>query len=301
MTTGYVGRFAPSVTGPLHFGSLLAAVASYADARAHDGVWRLRLDDLDVPRRVPGADSEIQKALERHALYWDGPLVRQSARTHAYRDAFRKLLEHSDVFLCTCSRRQLAGRATYPGTCRARRVHDLDAADRAIHRAAARIRTPAARYNFEDRVFAAQGARVDQMPGDFIVRRRDGLFAYQLAVVVDDHDAEVTDVVRGSDLLDNTPRQLFLLDRLNLPAPRYAHIPVITDRFGAKLSKQTAADAIDATNCSMNIYLALTLLGQEPDPALSREPPETILEWARGHWRIRSVPATPVLGGFVCI
>ena len=304
MTTDYVGRFAPSVTGPLHFGSLIAALASYLDARANHGRWLLRLDDLDVPRSVPGADREILEALEHHALEWDGPVVRQSERTEAYRAAFSTLIDAAELFQCSCSRRSLRGHTVYPGTCRSRILGNLAEADAVAGQAAVRICVPAARYEFVDAVFGSttgSGESLDAGPGDFIVRRRDGLFAYQLAVVVDDAAAQISHVVRGADLLDNTPRQLFLMDQLGLDPPRYAHIPVITDRTGAKLSKQTFARAITPRDAAMNLYLALTLLGQRPVPELLHATPPILLAWARAHWKLDLVPAAPHFADFVSI
>ena len=301
MTTGYVGRFAPSVSGPLHFGSLLAALASYLDARANNGRWLLRLDDLDVPRNVPGADRDILDALEHHALEWDGPVVCQSERTDAYRAAFSKLLDTGALFLCGCSRRSLRGHAVYPGTCRLRTVRSEADADAASGLAAIRIRVPATRYSFVDEVFGPQGEALDAHPGDFIVRRRDGLFGYQLAVVVDDAAAHVSHVVRGADLLDNTPRQLYLMEQLGLRPPTYAHFPVIVDRTGAKLSKQTFARAITPHDATANLYLALALLGQEPAPELVHAAPDVLLAWARAHWALDQVPATSHFADFVSI
>lgn len=301
MTTGYVGRFAPSLTGPLHFGSLLAALASYLDARANNGRWLLRLDDLDVPRSVPGAEREILNALEHHALEWDGPVVRQSERTDRYRAAFSRLVDAGELFLCSCSRRSLRGLTVYPGTCRSRIIHSVSNADAATGLAAVRIRVPATRYAFVDEVFGVQGESLDAHTGDFIVRRRDGLFAYQLAVVVDDAAAHVSHVVRGADLLDNTPRQLYLMDQLGLDPPGYAHIPVITDRTGAKLSKQTFARAITPRDAAMNLYLALELLGKEPEPELLHAAPRVLLAWARAHWALNQVPATSRFSDFVSI
>lgn len=301
MTTGYVGRFAPSVTGPLHFGSLLAALASYLDARANNGRWLLRLDDLDVPRNVPGADRDILDALEHHALEWDGPVTRQSEHIDAYRAAFSQLIDTGCLFLCSCSRRSLRGLTSYPGTCRSRVLHSEAEAGAAAGQAAVRIRVPAARFAFVDEVFGPQGEALDAHPGDFIVRRRDGLFAYQLAVVVDDAAAQVSHVVRGADLLDNTPRQLYLMDQLGLYPPTYAHFPVIIDRTGAKLSKQTFARAITPHDATVNLHLALALLGQEPAPELLHAAPEVLLAWARAHWSLDQVPATPHFPDFVSI
>ncbi len=271
---GYVGRFAPTPSGPLHFGSLFTAVASYLDARARQGVWRLRIDDLDAPRSVPGATDDILHALEAHALHWDGPVACQSDHVDRYRAALDALREQALCFRCTCSRRDLRGHRVYPGTCRRREPP-------ATAEAAIRVRAPHTEYAFLDRLQGRCGEHL-AAAGDFLVARRDGYAAYALAVVVDDAAMGVTDIVRGADLLDATPRQLFLMDRLGVTPPRYLHLPVIADRTGAKLSKRTAATAVrHGTFPARNILWTLQLLGLQP-PNL--ETPEEQLRWATSRW-----------------
>ena len=228
MRRPYVGRFAPTPTGPLHFGSLLTAVASYLDARANDGTWHLRIDDLDTPRVIAGAESAILRTLERHGLLWDGPIVRQRERSAAYTAALASPGLSERCFYCTCSRKSLAGQTTYPGTCRAIRADPGGAA--------IRIQAPRGEIAFEDLIQGRYAEQLAETTGDFVVYRRDAITAYQLAVVVDDDAIGVTRVVRGADLLDNTPRQLYLIERLELATPGYAHIPVITEASGAKLA-----------------------------------------------------------------
>jgi glutamyl-Q tRNA(Asp) synthetase len=282
----YVGRFAPSPTGPLHFGSLVAAVASWLDARAAGGEWHLRIEDVDAPRTVPGAEDEILRALEALGLAWDGPVVRQRERTARYEEALASLRRVGLAYRCRCSRREIADSGVhgidgvvYPGTCRHAAVPEGTPA-------ATRFRVPAEAVAFDDRVQGRVAQRLDAEVGDFVVHRRDGLFAYQLAVVVDDADLGVTDVVRGADLLDSTPRQIALQRALGFATPRYLHFPVAT-RGGEKLSKQTLAPAVDATAGSRALRAALAFLGQAvPPPA---PPPEILAAAARG-WDPGRIP-----------
>ncbi len=283
----YVGRFAPSPTGPLHFGSLVAAVASWVDARAAGGEWHLRIEDVDAPRTVPGAEEAIVGALRTLGLAWDGPIVRQSQRASRYEDAISRLRARELVYRCRCSRREIADSGlhgldgvVYPGTCRAARLPlGTPGADRLVTN-----HEPVA---FVDRVQGPLSQDLARDIGDFVVRRRDGLFAYQLAVVVDDAILGVTDVVRGADLLDSTPRQIALQRALGLPTPRYLHVPVAT-RGGEKLSKQTLAPAIDPAEGNRLIERALRFLGQDVPPA--GEPARMLREAAR-RWRPEAIPA----------
>jgi len=256
----YTGRFAPSPTGPLHMGSLIAAAASWLDARAAGGRWLVRIEDLDRPRAVPGAADEILRALERVGLGWDGEVVYQSRRDALYREALDKLRSHT--YWCSCTRREIAdsslGLATdgahiYPGTCRSRRAPE----GRAL-----RIRTEREEIRFHDRLQGAQSQVLERDIGDFVLYRADGLYAYQLAVVVDDAAQGVTDVVRGADLLDSTPRQIYLQRLLGVPMPRYLHVPVAVNAAGEKLSKQTGAAPIELS--FQSVRTALRFLGQ-PD------------------------------------
>jgi glutamyl-Q tRNA(Asp) synthetase len=275
------GRFAPSPTGPLHFGSLVAALASWLDARAAGGRWLLRIEDLDQPRVQPGAADAIQRALESFALYWDGEVVFQSRRTALYEEALRRLGEK--VYGCGCSRREIAdstlslaadGAAIYPGTCRAGLPPGRTA--RAL-----RVRSDGDTVRFVDRVQGPQAQDVAREVGDFVLRRADGPFAYQLAVVVDDAEQGVTDVVRGADLLDSTARQILLQRLLGLPTPRYLHVPVAVDAAGEKLSKQ--AGALPA---APSLRKALAFLGQPPTESLAE---------AVRHWNPALIPARRAL------
>jgi glutamyl-Q tRNA(Asp) synthetase len=250
----YVGRFAPSPTGPLHLGSLVAALASWLDARAAGGRWLVRIDDLDTPRCVPGAGDGILRDLEAHGLHWDGPVVRQDTRRDAYEAALAHLRAARHVFRCRCTRRHLRGHAIYPGTCRGGAVP-------ASEPHTERLRVPPVCVAFTDREAGEVRQRLDTACGDFVLRRRDGLHAYQLAVVVDDADAGITDVVRGADLLDVTPRQILLQALLDLPTPRYRHVPVVAWPDGTKLSKQTGAPALAGAQPEANVRRALRHLG----------------------------------------
>ncbi|MCZ6619200.1 MAG: tRNA glutamyl-Q(34) synthetase GluQRS [Gammaproteobacteria bacterium] len=276
------GRFAPSPTGPLHMGSLLAATASFLDARSQGIPWRLRIDDIDTPRTVPGAANDIIRTLADHELHWDGPVAWQSRHAADYEAALNTLTAAGRTFYCRCSRRQLRGITVYPGTCRQQRN---PAPDTAI-----RLEVADADPGFVDRIQGRQQNRLNETVGDFIVKRRDGLIAYQLATAVDDGNVEIAQVVRGADLLDNTPRQLYLMQLLNLEAPSYAHIPTLVNAAGQKLSKQYHAAPVDNTNARENLYLALCLLGQDP-PAESRfSSCEELLGWGIGNWFIDAIP-----------
>jgi glutamyl-Q tRNA(Asp) synthetase len=258
----YVGRFAPSPTGPLHFGSLVAAVASWLDARAARGRWLLRIEDLDAPRAQAGAADAILRVLERLGLVWDGPVIYQSLRRSRYAAALQAL--HGKTYWCGCTRREIAdsslglapdGAQIYPGTCRPGRAAGKTA--RAL-----RLRTSGASIAFEDRVQGPQQQNVEREVGDFVLYRADGEFAYQLAVVVDDAEQGVTDVVRGADLLDSTARQILLQRLLGLTPVRYLHVPVALDRSGEKLSKQTGATPVDPAAKELWMARALAFLGQ---------------------------------------
>ncbi|NNL56349.1 MAG: tRNA glutamyl-Q(34) synthetase GluQRS [Pseudomonadales bacterium] len=305
----YTGRFAPSPTGPLHAGSLLAALASYLDARAHGGRWLLRIEDVDLHRNVQGATDLICRSLEAHRLFWDGDILQQSTRDERYKQALQDLQASGDIFYCNCSRKMLkqlarGGNKAYPGYCREQRNVAYQAAS-ATQPASHAVRfaigaLPATAGNFDDRVLGPQCFDLMSL-GDFIVRRRDGLFAYQLAVVVDDAEQAVTDVVRGADLLDSTPWQLCLQRALGHPTPRYAHLPLLVHaNAGGKLSKQTGAAAIDDRSAYNNLCLALQQLGQ----TLPTSPTEksagdaakidALLAHAVENWSISRVPRSPI-------
>lgn len=280
----YVGRFAPSPTGPLHFGSLVAALAAWLDARAAGGRWLLRMEDLDAPRVVPGAADTILRQLRDCGLAWDGEVLYQSARADRYEAALRKLAGH--VYPCACTRKELEdsalsidGARIYPGTCRGGLPAGKSA--RAI-----RVRTSPEVIGFSDRVQGEIRQSVEREVGDFVLRRADGLFAYQLAVVVDDAEQGVTHVVRGADLLDSTARQILLQRLLGVPTPRYLHFPVAINAAGEKLSKQTRAP--EATPA--DIAPALEFLGMKGPPAGAA--PAALLAWALERWSPGLVPAT---------
>jgi glutamyl-Q tRNA(Asp) synthetase len=271
--TAYVGRFAPSPTGPLHFGSLVAALASYLDARAAQGRWVLRMEDLDQPRNEPGAADAILCALERLGFEWDGPVLYQSARLARYHEVLDDLERRGFAYPCGCTRRELEdsalaidGARVYPGTCR----HGLPAGKQAR---AVRLRTHDAPIAFHDAIRGWVEQRVEREVGDFVLLRADGVVAYQLAVVVDDMDQGATDVVRGADLLDSTARQIHLQRLLGARTPRYAHVPVAVNAAGEKLSKQTGARALDLSDPNAELARARRFLGQaEEGWDLSRVP-----------------------------
>jgi len=263
--SSYVGRFAPSPTGPLHFGSLIAALASYMEAKAAKGKWLLRLEDLDAPREQPGAADQVLRALERFGFEWDGPPERQSARTERYAAAIHDLAQRGFAYACGCTRKELEdsalaidGSRIYPGTCRQGIAAGKSA--RAV-----RLRTHAAPIGFVDRIQGRIEQRVEKEVGDFVLLRADGIYAYQLAVVLDDLDQGVTDVVRGADLLDSTARQIHLQRILGAATPRYAHVPVALNEAGEKLSKQTGARPLDLTDPRRELARARRLLGQDEE------------------------------------
>ncbi len=282
MTTA-AGRFAPSPTGPLHSGSLLAATASYLDARHRGDRWLVRIDDLDVPRNVPGAEDAILKSLEAHGLHWDGAVIRQSERLERYQAALARLTEAGHTFNCTCARKHLKGLGPYPGLCRN--------ADHPSQDAAVRVRVNDSPVVFEDGVVGPVRERLTETVGDFIIRRRDGLIAYQLATAVDDGEPEITRVVRGRDLLDNTARQLYLIHLLAGHPPAYAHVPMLTNAAGQKLSKQTHAAPLNDATPTANLREILPLLGLTPPAALST--PGELLDWATPGFSLAALRGLP--------
>jgi glutamyl-Q tRNA(Asp) synthetase len=289
----YRGRFAPSPTGPLHFGSLVAAVGSYVDARAHGGEWLLRIEDVDQPRTVPGAADAILRTLEALAFEWDGEVLVQSRRRPLYQAALDRLQRDGEVYPCACSRRQIAacapptavdGGLVYPGTCR------TGLADGRAARAW-RVRVPDSEIAFDDRLQRHLRQNLAHAVGDFVLLRADGPFAYQLAVVVDDAAQGVNAVVRGADLLDSTARQIWLQQRLGLPTPSYAHLPVVTHAGGEKLSKQTRAMAIDPARGSALLAAAMDFLGHSVPREMRGSSLADFWRWATGAWSMARVPA----------
>jgi glutamyl-Q tRNA(Asp) synthetase len=291
------GRFAPSPTGPLHLGSLVAALGSWLFARAKGGRWLVRLEDLDAPRVVPGAADEILRSLERYGLTWDGEVVFQSRRLARYDAALEILLKRKMAYACACSRADLARAASapdradpippgvYPGRCRSGLPPGK--ATRAV-----RFRVPAGVFPFEDLVLGSCSEDVAASVGDFVVKRADGPFAYQLAVVVDDAAQDVTEVVRGADLLDSTARQIALQKALGLPTPAYAHLPLVLGPDGKKLGKRDGAlplETLDEARLRATLALALGALGQESPEGT---PPEMLRE-ARAHFSPEDIPREP--------
>jgi glutamyl-Q tRNA(Asp) synthetase len=281
----YRGRFAPSPTGPLHFGSLVAAVGSFLDAKHHQGKWLVRIEDLDTPRTVKGASDEILGTLEACGLHWDEKVVYQSRRTAAYEVAFQQLKQTGAVYPCACSRREIADSVlqrgdemVYPGTCRNGMAPGKSAR-------AWRVRVNDANINFKDGMQGNIAQDLATEVGDFVLLRADGFFAYQLAVVVDDAAQGVTDVVRGVDLLFSTPRQIYLQRLLGLNTPAYMHLPVVVNAHGEKLSKQTLAQPVGKDDPASLLFKTLEVLRQKPPLELQLGKAEQILAWAIDNWQ----------------
>lgn len=282
MPSPYLGRFAPSPSGPLHFGSLVCALASYLDAKQQGGQWHLRIEDIDPPREVPGAAERIVRSLEQHGLGWDGPVLWQSQRSTQYEAVLEDLRRAGHIYPCSCTRKRLESLGhRYDGYCR---QHP------ATPPAAWRL-TVAADQDvvFTDRHLGRQIQNLGAQ-GDYIIHRKDGLYAYALAVVVDDWQQGFTHVVRGSDLLGATGNQIYLFSLLGAKAPSYAHIPVIADAQGQKLSKQNHAPALDEATPGRNLWRALWALGATPPLELAQAPPNQVIDWGQQHWRLSQLP-----------
>lgn len=297
MKAAYRGRFAPTPSGPLHFGSIVAAVGSYLEARTRGGEWHLRIDDLDPPRVVPGAADAILHCLEQLGFEWDGPVLYQSRRTPAYHAALHRLRQRGLVYACACSRKEIAAQASmgvegpvYPGTCR-------DGMPAGREARALRLRTAGARVQFDDGVLGAQARDLEHEAGDFVLYRADGVFSFHLASAVDDGELGMTDIVRGADLLESSARQIHVLRLLGLPVPRYAHLPIAVDASGDKLSKQTRAQAVDAREPGCVLVPVLRFLGQRPPEELSRARAREVWIWASANWRLERVPRAKSLLG----
>lgn len=288
----YVGRFAPSPTGPLHQGSLIAALASCLDARKQGGQWLVRMEDVDGPRTQAGAANCILNQLEAHGFEWDGPVLWQSQRLDAYQAALDQLIHAGYAYPCACSRKEIAdsalrapdGSLRYPGTCR----QGLPAGR---HSRAWRCRSDTEPLRWTDLIQGEQFEQLEETVGDFVLLRADGQFAYQLAVVVDDAWQGVTHIVRGADLLDSTGRQLHLQSLLAYPQPTYAHLPVLTNSAGEKLSKQTLARALDNSCPVPALHAALEFLGQTPPAELKHASLSETWQWALANWSLQAVPA----------
>lgn len=278
----YRGRFAPSPTGPLHFGSLTAAVGSYLQARSSGGAWLVRMEDLDTPRNAPGAADGILKDLERFGLRWDEAVVYQRRRLDVYADALDQLRRARLAYDCGCSRRDLED-GVYPGTCRNGVPEGREA--RSV-----RVLTHDEPVSLDDQVQGRFAQSLESAFGDFVALRADGIFAYHLAVTVDDALQSISEIVRGADLLDSTPRQIHLQRCLGLPTPAYAHLPVAVDAEGQKLSKQTFARPVGDRDPGDVLFDVLEFLGQRPIPELRGAAPDEILPRAVSDWRLDAVP-----------
>ena len=292
----YCGRFAPSPTGPLHFGSLVAAVGSYLDAKFNDGQWVVRIEDLDRQREIKGAASHILHILEALGMEWDGQVVYQSQRLAHYQAALDELNQRDLIYSCVCSRKEIADSSIvgingpiYPGTCSGDSIFTKDV--RTL-----RVRTHHEPIIFEDFLRGLYIQNLKQEIGDFILRRADGIYAYQLAVVVDDAQQGITHVVRGADLLDSTPRQIFLQQLLGYDTPHYMHLPVVINTAGEKLSKQTRAPAIELSCALMYLVQAMRFLGQNPPAEIAQGDIASFWRWAKKNWRIQQIPRGPTQG-----
>ncbi|MCK2185554.1 tRNA glutamyl-Q(34) synthetase GluQRS [Halomonas getboli] len=287
--SAYRGRFAPTPSGPLHVGSLIAALASFLDARLARGHWGLRIEDVDPPRCPPGASDAILRQLEAFGLHWDGPVAWQSARDDAYATALARLEALGLAYPCSCSRKQWRDYPIYPGWCR----DGLCEPDKP-HAWRLRSDLGLRPVRWEDRLFGPQRFDPAEL-GDVVLKRKDGLWAYQLAVVVDDADQGINEVVRGADLLDNTPWQRQLQHALGLPEPRYLHLPLVMGDDGQKLSKQNLAPALPETEPEARplLHHALTLLDQAPPVELAEAPVAEQLAWAIPHWSPARLRADP--------
>ena len=290
LNANYRGRFAPSPTGPLHFGSLIAAVGSYLQAKSQRGEWLVRMEDLDTPRNLPGAAGEILSALEEFGFEWHGAVIYQSQRNEIYRAALETLTAQGATFPCACSRKEIADSSLlgiegpiYPGTCR-------DGLGTGRTARAIRVRVGDAKIEFTDLIQNSMTQNLATEIGDFVLRRADGIVAYQLAVVVDDAAQGITEIIRGADLRASTPRQIFLQRLLGYATPAYGHLPVATNRAGEKLSKQTLAKPIDVNNSTALLFDALTFLGQRPPIELRQSSQKPLWDWALGHWSLAKVP-----------
>jgi glutamyl-Q tRNA(Asp) synthetase len=287
--TPYRGRFAPTPSGPLHFGSLVAAAGSYLAAKSQRGEWRLRIDDLDPPRVAPGTTDSILRCLELLGFEWDGAVMHQSARSAAYHAALHRLRELGAVYPCACTRKEISESALpgsegwiYPGTCR--RGLPPGRAARAL-----RLEVANAKVEFDDGVLGLQRRDLAREAGDFVLYRSDGVYAFHLASAVDDGEQKMTEVVRGADLLESSARQIHLLHLLELPAPRYTHLPIALDRAGEKLSKQTHAAPIDPSRPVALLAKVLRFLGQSVPAGIERAALSEFWRHAIEHWDVRRV------------
>ena len=295
MNSIYRGRFAPTPSGPAHLGTLLAALASYLQARSMHGEWQVRIDDIDPPREVAGAADSILRTLERFGLHWDGAVVYQSRRQEAYRQALQQLAAQGDTYECSCSRKDIRLQAQagpngmiYPGTCRNGITNQQR--PRAI-----RVTTRNEDITVPDRIQGEYRLNMQHEVGDYVIRRADGLIAYHLATVVDDALDGFTEIVRGKDQLSLTPLHIHLQNRLQLPTPGYAHLPLLTNLKGEKLSKSSRATPVDDLPDQQAWQRLLAALGMEPPAELTHEPKQNILDWAAEKWDLDRVPQQDIL------
>ena len=278
----YRGRFAPTPSGPLHFGSIITALGSYLDAKSKKGTWLVRIDDIDQSRNKLGADKIILEQLEQLGLIWDEPIVYQSQRIDLYEIAFKKLEKLKCIFSCDCSRKEIKG-IIYPGTCRDK-IHTLNS-NQSI-----RIKTNNIPISIFDRLQGYYSQSIDSEIGDFIIKRADGYFAYHLVAAVDDGEQNITHIVRGFDLLDSTPRQIFLQKKLKYITPTYLHLPIVIDNKGKKISKADKITKSVVSNPRRSLVNALKFLGQSPPTGIIDSDTKTILDWAIDNWSIELLP-----------
>lgn len=288
--THYRGRFAPSPTGPLHLGSLYTALASFLQARSQQGQWLIRIDDLDTPRNVAGAAADILNTLETFGLTWDEEVFYQSQHLQTYQAFIEQLIQQKQIYPCTCSRKDLAAFHTehgfiYPGFCRDKTVVPNEPY-------ALRLKTEPVEIGFEDFLQGYVAHNIAKQHGDFVIKRKDEIIAYQFAVVIDDCLQGITEIVRGFDLLDSTPQQIYLHQLLGLHPPAYMHVPILTDAHGQKLSKQSYAQAVDKNNPGATLFYLLTLLKQQPPIELQDAAVEELLSWGIANWRIEALKNT---------
>ncbi|MFW1941411.1 tRNA glutamyl-Q(34) synthetase GluQRS [Acinetobacter junii] len=275
----YIGRFAPSPTGPLHFGSLLTAVASYCDAKANLGKWLVRIEDTDIPRIYPNSETHILSCIDAFEFEPDAEIIFQKDRLTIYEQVLDQLKQQHAIYACQCTRKMLGSNHIYAGTCR---DLNLDFAEQAI-----RLKVDDLLICFEDRLQGRQCSNLKDDLGDFVLKRRDGIISYQLAVVVDDYLQGITHVVRGADLLDNTARQIWLGSILNYPSLSYMHLPLAMNDQGQKLSKQNLAQALDVSKASELLQQALLALGQ---PNVELNQPRIMLQQAVQQWDVNLIP-----------
>ena len=286
----YRGRFAPTPSGPLHFGSLIAATGSYLQAKSHHGEWLLRIDDIDPPREQKGAADGILKTLEGFGFEWDSEVLYQSTRTQRYQEAVDELIQQHVAYACSCSRKELLKNAeqtksgtVYPGFCRTKLLN-------ITAETSTRLRCDNEPVRFKDLIQGNQSIDMENHIGDFILQRRDRLFSYHLASGIDDVEQKITEVIRGADLLNCTPCHIHVQRRLNLPSPDYHHLPLAVYETGQKFSKQTHASPIEVKHSVVLLYNTLKFLGQMPPIHLMDSTQKDIWEWAKTNWRLDLVP-----------